>query len=56
MVIGTHSRQIEGRLLETLLQAGWQLEMERPALLGVALMPSVHVDGVQGWRNLKLLP
>ena len=56
MVIGTHSRQIEGRLFETLLQAGWQLEMERPALLRVGFMPSVHVDGVQGWRNPKLLP
>ena len=56
MVIGTHSRQIEGRLLETLLQAGWQLEIERPAVLRLGSMPSVTVDGVQGWRNPKLLP
>lgn len=51
-VIGTHSRQIEGRLFDILLDAGWQLEVERPALLtlgqaGVA----VGIDGVQGWRN-----
>ncbi len=56
MVIGTHSRQIEGRLCETLLQAGWRLEMERPALLKHGMVPVVTVDGVQGWRNPKLLP
>jgi len=56
VVIGTHSRQIEGRLFKTLLQEGWQLEMERPALLRLGSMPSVTVDGVQGWRNPKLLP
>jgi hypothetical protein len=56
MVIGTHSRQIEGRLCEALLQAGWRLEMERPALLKLGMVPVVTVDGVQGWRNPKLLP
>jgi FkbM family methyltransferase len=56
LVIGTHSRQIEGRLFETLLQAGWQLEIERPALLRLGMAPIVHIDGVQGWRNPKLLP
>jgi hypothetical protein len=57
MLIGTHSRQIEGRLFDSLLRAGWLLEMERPAILlmneGV---PQVTVDGVQGWRNPTLLP
>lgn len=56
MVIGTHSRQIEGRLFETLLQAGWQLEIERPAFLRLGMVPVVTVDGVQGWRNPRLLP
>lgn len=57
IVIGTHSRQIEGRLLETLLGAGWILEIERPALLAIELNgPRVTVDGVQGWRNPNLLP
>jgi hypothetical protein len=56
MVIGTHSRQIEGRLCESLLQAGWQLEIERPALLRLGMVPVVTVDGVEGWRNPKLLP
>ncbi len=57
IVIGTHSRQIEGRLFEALLQAGWQLEIERPAILSVAhSAPSVTVDGIQGWRNPDLAP
>jgi FkbM family methyltransferase len=29
LVIGTHSRQIEGRIMDTLLSAKWQLEIER---------------------------
>jgi hypothetical protein len=57
MLIGTHSRQIEGRLFDALLGAGWLLEMERPAILSVAEgVPQVTVDGVQGWRNSTLLP
>lgn len=55
LVVGTHSRQIEGRLFELLLGSGWRLEMERPAILDVA-GPVVIVDGVQGWRNPSLLP
>src|SRR6201999_3912496 len=30
LVIGTHSRAIEGRLMTDLLAAGWVLEIERP--------------------------
>ncbi len=57
MLIGTHSRQIEGRLFGALLSAGWLLEMERPAILQITEgIPQVTVDGVQGWRNGKLLP
>ena len=56
MLIGTHSRQIEGILFDCLLKAGWKLEIERPALLNLDTKPVVTVDGVQGWRNLKLLP
>jgi hypothetical protein len=36
MVIGTHSKQIEGRLYDTLLSAGWKLQMERAAIFGLA--------------------
>jgi hypothetical protein len=56
LVIGTHSRQIEGILFDCLLKAGWDLEIERPALLNLDPRPVVTVDGVQGWRNPKLLP
>jgi hypothetical protein len=52
MVIGTHSRQIEGRIIETLLKAGWNIEMERPAILRLSEGNHITlVDGVQGWRN-----
>jgi hypothetical protein len=52
LLIGTHSRQIEGRLLEIMLGAGWYLEIERPALLDLTTAsPIVTVDGVQAWRN-----
>jgi FkbM family methyltransferase len=56
MFIGTHSRQIEGRLFHTLLQGGWRLEIERPGLLKLDVStPYMWVDGVQGWRNPSLL-
>ncbi len=56
MVIGTHSRQIEGRLFDILLTAGWKLEMERPAILtlGDYPLPVTHIDGEQGWKNPAL--
>ena len=57
MVVGTHSREIEGRIFATLRAAGWALEIERPAILSLANgIPQVTVDGVQGWRNPRLLP
>lgn len=57
LVIGTHSRAIEGALFEALHGAGWVLEIERPALLAIEPQgPRVTVDGVQGWRNPRLLP
>lgn len=55
MMIGTHSKQIEGRLYETLLNAGWQLQVERAAIFDLASgHPFIEVDGVQGWRNKAL--
>ena len=57
IVIGTHSRPLEGRLMAMLRAEGWQLEIERPAFLYQAeLSGQVEVDGVQGWRNPRLLP
>lgn len=52
IVIGTHSRQIEGRIMSTLLSQGWKLEMERPAIIRlIDGRPQISVDGVQGWRS-----
>lgn len=57
MVIGTHSREIEGRLFDMLPKAGWKLEIDRPATYHINLSPMlVSVDGVHGWRNTRLLP
>jgi hypothetical protein len=57
MMIGTHSRAIEGRLFECLTLSGWKLEIDRPATYHLHLDPPlVCVDGVQGWRNRRLLP
>jgi hypothetical protein len=57
LLVGTHSREIEGRLMSSLLGTNWLLEIERPAIfvLGPA-GPTTTVDGVQGWRNLALSP
>lgn len=56
LVIGTHSREIEGLLFGQLIQAGWRLEIERPALLDLVGIPKAWVDGVQGWRNAHVTP
>lgn len=57
LLVGTHSRQIEGRIMTTLLASGWQLEIERPAIfMPEPSGPRITVDGVQAWRNPRLLP
>ena len=57
IVVGTHAREIEGRIFANLRAAGWMLEIERPAILSLGGgVPQVTVDGVQGWRNPRLLP
>lgn len=52
VLIGTHSREIEGRLFAHFQNQGWLLEMERPAyappINGIA---QIRIDGVQCWRN-----
>ncbi len=54
LAIGTHSRQIEGDLMATLLNAGWKLEIERAAVIGIIDgAPRISVDGVQGWVNSR---
>jgi hypothetical protein len=56
LFIGTHSRQIEGMMMDCLLKAGWILEIERPAIISAGARPGIVVDGVQGWRNPRLIP
>jgi hypothetical protein len=54
MLIGTHSRVIEGDLMRFLLDKGWVLEMERPCIFGLNDgRPQIQVDGVQGWLNRR---
>jgi hypothetical protein len=53
--IGTHSRQIEGKIMEMLLAEGWLLEIERPAIFELySGTPKTTADGAQGWRNPRL--
>ncbi len=56
VLIGTHSREIEGRIMQTLFAAGWALEMERPAIFSLddPRAPSIRVDGVQLWMKPAL--
>lgn len=57
LVVGTHSRQIEGRIYDIMLANGWRLEIDRAALFNLSMSPpQTTVDGVQGWRNPRLRP
>lgn len=56
MVVGTHSRKIDGDLLELMYRAGWFLEHEKPARFSFVpsatnLEAMTTVDGTQVWRN-----
>jgi hypothetical protein len=54
MLIGTHSRMIEGDLMRFLLDKGWTLEMERPCIFDLTDgKPQIRVDGVQGWVHRR---
>ena len=56
IVIGTHSRLIEGQLLELFRSAGWILEHEKPTHFAFhagasCLEAMTTIDGIQVWRN-----
>jgi FkbM family methyltransferase len=56
MLIGTHSRKIEGDLVELLLGAGWRLHREKPCRVDWTLdTPDLTgrtvTDGCQYWRR-----
>lgn len=55
VLVGTHSRAIEGELFAHFLDRGWLLEMERPAIAPPqGGRPITRIDGVQLWRNPAL--
>jgi hypothetical protein len=55
--VGTHSREIEGEVMAGFLNAGWQLEIERPLVFDIVQgRPITRIDGVQAWRNPNFLP
>lgn len=52
MLIGTHSRVIEGEIMHLLIERGWSLEIERPCIFVLESgIPQIKVDGVQGWYS-----
>jgi FkbM family methyltransferase len=58
-VVGTHTRLVEGQLLETFAGMGWRLENEKPSRLQVGsdarrAESFLVTDGTQVWRNPKL--
>ena len=59
LVIGTHSRLIEGELISMFLGAGWVVENEKPVIFefhtgAPAAETLTRVDGTQVWRNPRL--
>ncbi len=59
VVIGTHSRAIEGRLVSLFGEAGWILENEKPCRFtwtpgAPDLVAMTTLDGTQVWRNPRL--
>lgn len=59
LVIATHTRKIEGDLIDLFLNAGWHLEHEKPSRLSLpfttqASSNQIFTDGTQVWRNPRL--
>jgi len=58
LVVGLHSRKLDGDLIELLLDAGWVLEHEKPTRMvyhpGIPMMWMSKNDGTQVWRNPKI--
>lgn len=54
ILIGTHSRILEGELMTALFERNWRLEIDRPVIFGLENgTPVTQIDGVQGWVNPK---
>jgi FkbM family methyltransferase len=59
LIVGTHSRKLDGDMLELLYSAGWVLENEKPAKFNFSRAASsleamTAYDGIQVWRNPRL--
>lgn len=60
IVAATHSRKLDGDLLDLMCKAGWILEHEKPAKFtfipnAATLEAMTTVDGTQVWRNPRLV-
>jgi FkbM family methyltransferase len=56
MVVGTHSRVIDGEVIVAMRRAGWVLENEKPTRFTfdpskASLELMTEMDGIQIWRN-----
>jgi hypothetical protein len=59
LVVGTHSRKLDGDLLEIMLNESWILENEKPCQFvfkadARTLETMTTLDGTQVWRNPRL--
>jgi hypothetical protein len=59
LIVGTHSRKLDGDMIELMRAAGWLLENEKPSkfhflLEAPTLEAMTHVDGIQVWRNPRM--
>jgi FkbM family methyltransferase len=59
LIVGTHSRKLDGDMLGLMYSAGWVLENEKPTRFNFSrAAPSLEamtkVDGIQVWRNPRL--
>jgi FkbM family methyltransferase len=59
LVLGTHSRKLDGDLIDLFHRAGWILENEKPSrftyIPGAKVLESMNAaDGTQVWRNPRL--
>jgi FkbM family methyltransferase len=60
VVIGTHSRALDGEVMTVFHRARWTLENEKPTIFewgdgAPTLETMARVDGVQVWRNPRLI-
>lgn len=59
LMIATHSRSIEGKLIELLFDNGWQLYREKPCRVdwnkSCSLVGRTVVDGSQYWLNSRVV-